>query len=51
MSYNDQQLREAVDAVFGKYDTDNSNTLSQNEVHSLINDAFKHMNENRQVTQ
>lgn len=51
MSYSDAQLKAAVDAVFGKYDSDNSNTLDGNEVFNLINDALKHMNANRQVTQ
>jgi Ca2+-binding EF-hand superfamily protein len=44
MSYTDQQLRDAVDAVFSKYDKDNSQSLDQNEVYSLICDAMKHMN-------
>ena len=47
MSYNDQQLRQAVDAVFDKYDADKSNSLDQQEVFKLINDAMKHMNANR----
>jgi Ca2+-binding EF-hand superfamily protein len=51
MSYSDQQLREAVDAVFHKYDTDNSNSLESGEVLSLINDALNHLKANRQVTQ
>ncbi len=51
MSYSDQQLREAVDAVFGKYDTDHSNSLESAEVLNLINDALNHMKANRQVTQ
>ena len=51
MSYSDQQLREAVDAVFGKYDTDKSNSLDANEVYNLINDALAHMKSNRKVTQ
>ncbi len=51
MVYTDDQLRQAVDAVFGKYDTDKSNTLEATEVFNLINDALKHMNANRQVTQ
>ena len=50
MSYTDQQLRDAVDAVFGKYDTDNSQSLDAAEVTSLINDALKHMKSNRQVS-
>jgi len=47
MSYSDQQVRNAVDAVFSKYDTDKSNSLDINEVTNLINDALKHMKANR----
>jgi Ca2+-binding EF-hand superfamily protein len=50
MSYSDEQLRAAVDAVFSKYDTDNSQSLDANEVTNLINDALKHMKANRQVS-
>ena len=51
MSYNDQQLRDAVDAVFNKYDADKSNSLDANEVFNLINDALAHMKSNRKVSQ
>lgn len=51
MSYNDEQLRKAVDAVFAKYDTDGSQSLDANEVCNLINDALAHMKSNRKVTQ
>ena len=51
MSYSDQQIRDAVDAVFKQFDTDNSNSLDQQEVFNLINAALKHMNANRQVSQ
>jgi Ca2+-binding EF-hand superfamily protein len=51
MSYNQEQLVQAVDAVFTKYDTDKSGTLDSNEVFNLINDALKHMKSTRQVTQ
>jgi hypothetical protein len=50
MSYSDQQLRDAVDAVFNKYDTDKSNSLDANEVCNLINDALAHMKSNKKVT-
>jgi Ca2+-binding EF-hand superfamily protein len=43
MSYSDADLRNAVDHVFKQYDTDNTGSLDSNEVHNLINDAFKHM--------
>lgn len=51
MSYSDQQIRDAVNAVFQAYDKDNSGSLDSTEVGSLINDALKHMgNQQRQVT-
>ena len=51
MSYSDQQLRDAVDAVFGQFDKDGSNTLDPNEVANLINAALAQMNAGRQCTQ
>ena len=51
MSYSDEDLRNAVNAVFDAYDTDKSGTLEANEVRNLINDALKHMGQNRQVTE
>ena len=51
MSISDEKLREAVDAVFNKYDTDGNNSLDCNEVHCLINDALAHMKAGRQVSQ
>lgn len=46
----DNQLRQAIDGIFDKYDSDKSGTLEQNEVFSLITDAFKSLDRNRQVT-
>ena len=43
MGYTDQQLRDAVDAVFGQFDKDNSNSLDANEVTQLIGQALKHL--------
>ena len=51
MSYSDQQLRDAVDAVFVQFDTDHSGSLDPTEVGNLINAALKHMNAGRQVSQ
>ena len=51
MSYSDEDLRNAVNAVFDAYDADKSGTLEANEVKNLINDALKHMGQNRQVTE
>lgn len=51
MGYNDQQLRDAVDAVFGQFDKDGSNTLDRGEVINLINAALNQMGAGRQATQ
>lgn len=51
MSYSDDDLRNAVNAVFDAYDKDRSGTLEANEIMCLINDALKHMGQGRQVTQ
>lgn len=51
MSYSDQQLRDAVDAVFNQFDADKSGSLDSTEVASLINAALTHMNAGRQVSQ
>ena len=48
---SDEQLRQAIDAIFSKYDTDKSGTLEDNEINNLINDAFKSLGRNREVTQ
>ena len=50
MSYTKDELTKAVNAVFDAYDTDKNGTLEINEVTHLINDALKHMGQNRQVT-
>lgn len=41
---SDDQLRQAIDAIFSKYDTDKSNTLEYPEVKKIIEDAFRNMN-------
>ena len=46
---SDDQLRQAIDAIFSKYDTDKSGTLEGNEIYNLINDAFKSLGRNRTV--
>lgn len=48
---SDDQLRQAIDAIFNKYDSDHSGTLEGNEIFSLINDAFKSLGRNREVSQ
>lgn len=51
MSYSEQQVKGAVDAVFSQFDRDNSNSLDANEVGNLINAALKQMGSGRQVSQ
>ena len=51
MSFSDQQLRDAVDAVFNQFDTDKSGYLDSTEVSNLINAALKHMCAGKQVSQ
>ena len=51
MSYTEQQLKDAVDAVFQQFDKDNSGTLDSAEVRSLVNAALKQMNANRSATE
>ncbi len=51
MPYTDDQLRSAVDAVFGQFDKDNSNSLDAQEVYNLICAAVKHMGNGAQVSQ
>ena len=51
MSYSDQQLRDAVDAVFGQFDKDNSGSLDQQEVFNLIQAALSKLGSNQQVNQ
>lgn len=46
---SDDQLRQAIDAIFNKYDKDKSGTLEGDEIFSLINDAFKSLGRSRQV--
>ena len=45
----DDQLRQAIDGIFQKYDTDKSGTLEGKEVYNLINDAFKSLNKSKPV--
>lgn len=51
MSYTDDQIRAAVDAVFAKFDTDKSNSLDETETLNLINTALSQMNAGKQVSQ
>jgi hypothetical protein len=51
MSHSDADLKNAVNSVFDLYDKDKSGTLEAVEITNLINDALKHMKQNRQVSQ
>jgi Ca2+-binding EF-hand superfamily protein len=51
MPYTEDQLRQAVDAVFNQFDADKSGFLDSNEVMALINTALQHMKANRQASQ
>ena len=46
---SDDQLRQAIDAIFNIYDTDKPGTRQGNESFLLINDAFKSLGRNRDV--
>lgn len=46
-----EQLKQAADAIFLKYDKDNSGTLEGKEIHTFINDAFKSLGRNKDVTE
>ena len=50
MPYTDQQLKDAVDAVFSQFDKDGSQSLDTTEVTALINAALSQMNAGRQAT-
>jgi Ca2+-binding EF-hand superfamily protein len=51
MSYTEQQLKDAVDAVFVKYDSDHNDSLDAKEVFSLINDALSHIKSGKTVSE
>ena len=44
-------MKKAADAVFLKYDKDNSGTLEGKEIYTFINDSFKSLGRNREATQ
>lgn len=51
MSYSEEQLRQAVDQVFLKYDKDQSGFLDFSESTAIVHDAVKQMNAERQPTE
>jgi len=50
MSYNDKQIKDAVDAAFKQYDVDNSNSLDASEITNFMNDALKYMKSDKKVS-
>lgn len=51
MSYTEEQLRQAVDQVFLKYDKDQSGFLDFSESTAIVSDALKQMNTQKQPTE
>lgn len=47
---SDDQLRQAINSIFQKYDKDRNNTLDYIEIKEVINDAFRNMKSGRNVT-
>ena len=47
---SDDQLKLAIDAIFKKYDVDNSGSLDGQQVKNVITDSFKNMGTSRSVT-
>ena len=46
---SDDRLKQVIDAIFMKYDTDNSGTLEDKEILNLITDAFKSLGRNKEI--
>lgn len=51
MSYTEEQLKQAVDQIFIKYDKDHSGFLDFSESTQIVYDALKSMNTGRQPTE
>lgn len=48
---SDEQLRQAIDGVFNKYDVDKNNTLDESELKNVLNDAFTQLGATRGVNE
>ena len=48
---SDDKLRQVIDAIFGKYDTDNSEALEDDEIFNFVNDAFKSLGRQKPVSE
>ena len=46
----DDQLRQAIDFIFNRYDKDHNNVLDYAEVKEVVTDAFKNVNNAREIT-
>ena len=47
----DEQLRQAIDGVFNKYDVDKNNTLDEAELKKVLSDAFSQLGATRGVNE
>jgi Ca2+-binding EF-hand superfamily protein len=48
---SEQQIRQAIDTIFRKYDIDKSGTLDFTEVKTVVNDAFRNSGCPRNITE
>lgn len=48
---SDQQLKQAINGIFDKYDTDRSGTLEVGEIEKLITDVFKSLGKAKNANQ
>ena len=46
----DDQLRQAIDFIFNRYDKDHNNVLDYQEVKEVVSDAFRNVNNAREIT-
>ncbi len=44
------QLKQAIDALFLKYDADKNNALDYTEIKKIMEDAFRNMNNRKSIT-
>ena len=46
----DDQLRQAIDFIFNRYDKDKNNVLDYGEVKEVVCDAFRNVNNAREIS-
>jgi Ca2+-binding EF-hand superfamily protein len=51
MPRTEEEMKQAVDALFDKFDKDNSGFLDPNELMVFVNTALQQMSANRQASQ